>query len=903
MKYIYVIILLILTQGVVSQNITGKVYDHFTKEPLESVVIKNKETGSWATSNEEGFFELSIKKLPIRIEFQYLGKKTILLLVSQNKNLEVFMKDDNLELEEVVVTAKAKKNSTGSNIVLGKQAVELVQAQSLADIMQLIPGKSISESNLHTKQILTLRSAIFGEKDKFNTKTGLGKINHGQEHLINNAFGIGYLVDGIPVSNNADLSGNRGLNVGMFNNITDFNAVGYGVDLRSLGLDNIENIEVIQGISSARYGDHSTGLVKIKKAVGRSPYRIHTTLRGGSSSLQLTKGYKLGAKLGFANFGLEYLHSNRDPRSTLTKFDRIRINGKWQYLKSEKMKNTFAIDYSQTLDNYNVVRSKTIERAKKYKSRKLRISNTNHLYFNSNWIDALETAISVNYEIRDTKSEQLVNSGGNPISNSLKEGTFVVGYTPINYTTVEAVNSKPFSLFTRVEALKTVETKKSNYKFTLGANVIVEDNFGEGTVFNPEESLIYSKASPSGRSGWRSINFNETLPTEIKISGYGSVKIDTQIANKKINSYVGFRYDNYNGKSAFSPRVNAKLHWSEQFKTRFGVGFFVKAPSLQSIYRPTAYHDFLLADYRNNFYSFALAHTFVRNYTTNNVEPSKMWKFELGTDYSNKWLNTSLTAYYNKQFNGFTSTKEFEIAKLPKYDFTVYPKKAPDYKQVGHYNTLIQSRKTVNDLISENYGLELMVNTKKIASINTSFSMSMAYRYTKNKRNLPFFIFSKDATSAPYIGLHHNTPKEYKKLNSSITAVHHISELGLVISLTAEQFLMATSNTYGKAFYPYAYYDRNLNYIKIPKNEQENNIYIPIRSMGSTSEKDHIPKVFSNYHIKVAKEFKNGLRFSFYAINFLNHLPKAERINANGEITINRLNTPISFGGNITYKF
>ncbi len=832
---------LLFSSLIFGQQLKGKVFDGMTKKPIENVLVSNETSGKWTITDKEGRFLLAVNHYPTTITIHFLGKQKQTLKINQKTSyINVYLLDDNFKLGEVVVTAGIDKKAIGSTVVLGKKAIELVQAQSLADVVQLIPGKSIAESDLHKRQLLTLRSAVFRPSDVFNNKKGLVQFN--SDFLINNSFGVGYLINDIPLNNNAELSGNRGLVYGAFSNINDFASVGYGVDLRDFSLENIESIEVIQGISSVRYGDHSTGLVKIEKKVGKTPYRIYTTLRGGAYSVQVGKGIAL-PKWGFMNFGVEYLHSNEDPRSVLSKYDRITLSARWKYFKKRTFKNIFSISYVNSLNGKNTERSKTVDRSKSLKKKKIRLNNKSNFYFESSYIDNLETALSLDYTDSDTKHEQLVNSGGRPVMGSLKEGTFRLGYSPVSYTTLEEVNNIPISFFSRVEANKKWITSSENtYKISLGMNLVLEDNIGKGTVYNKDRLPLYAglSSSNSGNMGWRNVNFRETLPTEIQFSTYLNTISKIQLLERELYSEIGIRYDNYNGKSALSPRANFKFKWNEHWSTRLGGGLFSKAPALQFIYNFPSYHDFLLADFRNNHYSFALGHTLIRNRPKNDIKPSRMWKSEIGVDYSSSLVNVALTGYMNKLYDGFSTVIQFENVKIPKYEFTFYPKKEPDYKQVGETDYLLDYRQNTNGISSFDAGVEWMLNTKKISLLKTSFNFSMAYRYTNNR-----------------------------------------------------------------VVYPYAYYDKKLNFHKIPEQERASKKYQYIRLSGSNSVgvNTYIPRIFGNYHLKVSKQFENGLQFSFYAINFLNYLPKVEVVSSTGELVTKRLNAPISFGGNITYKF
>lgn len=884
-------------------QISGKLVNE-DNQPINGATVWIETLNKWAITDADGNFKITVDKFPVLVEFAFLGKKKVTELITEPKNnLLITLFENNLRLQEVLVTAEKKKQSTGSSIVFGKQAINLTQSQSLADVMQLIPGNKITESNLHERQILNLRSAIFSGASKNNTSKGLFSSNN--QFLINNSFGVGYVVDDIPISVNGDLSGSRTSALGIFSNVTDFNAVGYGLDLRNLSLDNIESIEVVQGISSAKYGDHNTGLIKINKAIGLAPYKIRTNLRGGSYNLTLTKGYKLSSKLGFINVGLDFLHSNADPRSSLSNYDRLTLNTSWQYRLKNRFKNRFNVHLNRNLSKLNSEPSSTSDRKKKLDAIGFRVSNTADWYFADSFLNDLQWRTSIGYQDNTTMSSRFINNGGKPIANSFVEGVFQLGYTPVSYRAIEEVNNRPFNLFSQIDASKNMNFGKARINLSAGLSLAIDDNFGKGSIMNSDAAQSFAALSGSGGVGWRSVNYNDEIPADIKLSAYTSTNIKTEFIDKPLTVDVGLRYDNYNNNPTLSPRFNSALQWTPNFKTRMGFGYFTKAPSLQFLYPGTTYYDYLLADFRTNAYAFALGKTFIRTFENKGLKPSNTLKFELGLDYRNTFLNASATGYYNKQSDGFTTQRNFEIAKIPEYDYTFYPDRNPDYTQVGERNALLEYGQVTNALNSKNAGVELLLNTKKIAKLNTSVNVSAAYRYTKTQSGLNSYVKSNSETSEAWIGLHKPSETTYKGLNSSLTLIHHVPQVGLVVTLTAEQFWLADNVTFRESIYPLAYYDRDLNYKTIPENERADSKYIPVRAMANSNNGvvDKLKRFYSNYHVKLSKEFYNGLRFSFHAVNFLNYLPVAETINANGDISRTKFNTPISFGGTINYTF
>lgn len=903
----YILLVLVLTFSSLSYSqIKGTVLDTESSLPISEAVINIKPYNKWTVTDKNGQFNIAVKKLPVTLEFTFLGKKKVSLLVKEIKsNLIIRLADNNLNLDEVVVTAKNKEESTGSNLVLGKQAISLVQAQSVADVMQLIPGNSISESNLHQRQLLRLRTAFFNDASRRNVDNGLGLAANNNQFLLNNTFGVGYVIDDIPINNDVNLTGFRGLKYGGFNNINENSSVNRGLDLKNLSLNNIESIDIVQGISSARYGNHNSGLVKINRSHGAQPFSLNTTLRGGAYNVSLSKGYKLSKEKGFLNLGLDFLRSNADPRSTIKNYDRLTFNSSWSYRKPNKTRNLLSFSYAQNINAFNIEETTVSRRKHKNDSKRFRLSNTNTTYFNNSFIDNITSTISLDYSENRTLNASYTSDGGKPILGALDEGTYQASYTPISYWATEEVDNKPLSFFTRIEAQKIFDFNNTILKVDLGTSFSINKNFGNGNIGSSNELNTQYDISSDGGIGFRNINFNDYFPADKRFSSYLTTNINSKIFGKKWITDLGLRYDNYNKHSILNPRLNTKIHLSNKLKFRTGFGIFSKAPSLQSLYPGNLYYDYLIADFRTNSYSFALAHTFVRRFTNKNLKPSRTIKYEAGIDFNTKSIKTSLTFYYNKLRDGFTSKKNFEIGRLPTYDFTFYPDRVPDYTLSGHKPVLLNYSTAVNALKSENIGLELLINTGKIKEINTSFSLSAAYRNTLNTPSLTSYKVNNDDTSDVLIGILENKPTRFQTINSSITAIHHISSIGLVITLTAEQFIMAKKSTFGNYIYPFAYYDRDLNYHTIPLSEQSDSKYSGVREIGNNSSpsSSNIPHAYGNYHLRLSKEFDNGLRFSFYAINFLNHLPKFRTLNSDGEWDFDQLNRPISFGGSIFYKF
>ncbi|UYW01614.1 TonB-dependent receptor [Flavobacterium agricola] len=315
MKYIVSLLFITVSSLTFAQkSIKGIVVDKDTQQPLEFVLITNLPSQQWALTQKDGSFEIkNVLDADFTLFVKLLGKeeRTISYKKEQlNTQLLIELQNKNLRLDEVIVTAQKGKNH--SEITMGTEAINQVQAFSLNEVLEQIPGQSITDLNLNefkpiafrTVRPPSARDAAFGNK----------------------AFGVSVVVDGIPMSNNENMQtyGSNFRNVYEANalNFGDasstfngtFNNAGYGTDLREVPLDNIESIEVVQGIPSAKYGDLTSGLINIRKKAGKAPYRVYTSLRDGTTEFGLSKGFSLSPTLGNVNVSVNYLNSNSEPR-------------------------------------------------------------------------------------------------------------------------------------------------------------------------------------------------------------------------------------------------------------------------------------------------------------------------------------------------------------------------------------------------------------------------------------------------------------------------------------------------------------------------------------------------------------------------------------------------------------
>jgi Outer membrane cobalamin receptor protein len=274
-------------------NIEGRVISKIKREPLSNVQLSIRELIYGTFLIVDGLFKFeSISQGEYTIDIITLGysSETISLNIIKNiTDIVVEMNEENLTIDEVVVTAETGK-SINTSSVIGTTAIRHLQPSSLTDIMQLLPGSVTANPTLTSKNDITLRSVI----DPGN----------------NNARGVALLVNGVRVSNEASIFLETPADL--------FNTM----DFRKYSTDNIETVEVLKGILSAEYGDVSAGAVLVKTKAGRTPFEVRIKADPRTKAISFSKGFYMGNRIGSLNIDADYAMAFKDPRSPVDVYSR-----------------------------------------------------------------------------------------------------------------------------------------------------------------------------------------------------------------------------------------------------------------------------------------------------------------------------------------------------------------------------------------------------------------------------------------------------------------------------------------------------------------------------------------------------------------------------------------------------
>jgi hypothetical protein len=139
MKNIFIVFLLFLSVPVFAQHIIrGTITDSVNNEPLPYAVIRIGEKGMAVTSDQEGYFQVSVSGKINQLTISLIGYREEHLDISNNSRpLQIRLKRGPVEMETVTITPQSG-NATFHT--LSALDLHLRPVNSSQDLMRLVPG-------------------------------------------------------------------------------------------------------------------------------------------------------------------------------------------------------------------------------------------------------------------------------------------------------------------------------------------------------------------------------------------------------------------------------------------------------------------------------------------------------------------------------------------------------------------------------------------------------------------------------------------------------------------------------------------------------------------------------------------------------------------------------------------
>ena len=868
------------------------------KQPVAGAACLLSDYGIFAITDAEG--RARLEKVPVgdaTLSVQMLGFEDFaeMFRFRNDSTFTVRIQESSLALEEVVVTAKpsAAGSSTSSNI--GRMAIDHLQATSLKDVMQLIPGQLMTSSDMTSEAKITIRSA--------------------SDNTANNAFGTSIMVDGVPVSDNTSLGTNAGT----------------GVDLRQISADNIESVEVIRGIPSAEYGDLATGAVVVNTKAGYTPFEIRTKLNPTTLNTSFGKGWKFSKDAGSMNVNADYARASGDPRTKNRSFDRISGGITYSNTVGRIWSSTTKVNFSSIIDLRTADPDLLVEGTETgQKQYSLRLAHNGRLSLNKPLSRSLTYAVGLTLSSSNSWTSSIVSAdGGLPIITSLTDGYYQVPYITKSYRASGSTVSQPLNFFAKAGNVFTVNTGKLKQRFNMGAEYRYESNKARG--FSNDDNFLPLRPNSNGRprpyfdipalsqvSAYLEDNLTWDLPLGMEFKLQGGVRFD--MMQPGLPEQV----------SAISPRFNGALKVTEWLTVRGGWGQSNKTPGLAHLYPEPKYMDREAASYLPSDVSKQLVvyNTKVTEVERNNsLKNATNSKSELGVDLHFKnGMTFSVVAYQDFMKSGFGNFTEYSVyyanyytaAQGIRLDDGGMP--YIEWNNPARVDTVFTTSGRIgNTQASLNRGVEFDFNLGQIKPIRTSVLLSGAYMETQTWTTGPNYSSPSGIPSSSVYGQGGaNTPPfklEYpsgvsrdidRRFSANLRLVTNIPRMKMVASLANQVIFYQYRHTTNQKSDPFAWIDTDLSRHEItqamlndPDYRIKGILLAAQRKNPADSQPVTQPPIWL-MNMRLTKDVSKNFGFSFYVNNAFFHMPY-QASSSSGTLTERNAGT-FSFGGEMYVK-
>lgn len=835
-----------------------------TGEPLSGATMQLVQSGLWGISGKDGEVEIrNVPRLPVAYKVSMLGYKDVEgeICLDGKDNVRILMEEESLSMREVVVVAQAGQGGESTTSIIGRQALDHLQATSLKDILQLLPGG------------VSMKNPSLTSPGQFKVRTLASDDNA--------TFGAAIIINGMPVSTNANMNTGLGLS-----SISSGNS---GADLRSIATDDIESVEIIRGVASAEYGDVSSGVMIVNKRIGVSDLNMKARIMPGIMQLHAAKGFDIKSA-GSLNISADYARGTSDPRFLTDKYNRGLLSlAHRKTLLDKTWTLTTNIDLSYT-GEWKGADPDEPEAMKKFFSSRdafsLRLSHNGMLKLDKALARTLKYDVALSLSSDRIFNDRLVSVGSGAILDATKDGMYEGTPYPSSYETLSGTKSNPVMYWAKFSDLFYLNVGNMSNRFNVGTEWKIEGNRGIGQY----DKTLKFKAFAQDR-----IRRFCDIPYMNQISAYVEDNVVLTFSERRypnITGQVGVRWTvvqpwRNERMMALSPRLNIAVNPVRYLSLRLGYGISEKVPSLQDLYPSPDYYDFYNMSVSDGQKSYYLYSTRVFDNKPVSIKTMRGTKYELGFDVRlDNGMSFSVVGYHEKVSRCFGpdnsewKTLVFDVWNAADVTFTgqkpIYDQQNPSRRDTVLYNLI----RPGNPKSRRNRGIEFDFNFGKINATNTSFYLSGAWSETRSSSsNLGYKLPVGEARNyGPVYVVYPESSysfSENRRFSATLRVVQHIPVIRFIVSASAQCILYEYDHEVSSGTRPLGYIYGS-EYIKFTEDQLDD---IEFNFHGYMLKDQIFDTRISNVPVtwpaiwcldmRVTKEIGDKAGFSFYANNVL----------------------------------
>lgn len=889
-------------------TVEGVVRDSDGK-PLSFATMFIAELGTGVSTDLEGKFRFTgTKGTEYTLNVSYLNHvdKEVKVKAGSPEPLVIVLEEQSYELAEVVVMADYKKNQ-GSTAVINQQALEHIQPTSVADVLSLIPGGLFRESSATGFNRISLRQS--GSDD-------------------NTSLGMAVVMDGIPQDNDGFRASIPGLSTDEYSDRLGMNR---GIDLKTLSTDHIRKIEIVKGISSAKLGNLSSGVIQTTSKIGITPAQLRMKVDPLTKLIYLGKGFRISPKMGYLHTGIDYTSVYDDRRDPMSKYSRL--TGQVTYNNSVDVGDKTLFLFFKLSEVYTLNQAKEDELTQDYnESFRNKYSRTGasfkaQMYDLGKIVDNVEFIASADYTYDLIDRNRLVQTG-TPLPSPLatEEGESEGIYLPSTYYSPFQIENKPLSLLTQLNAESLFETRSFRHKVIYGLSWKRTKNYGEGVMVD-----MTRPPYPGNNEYVRPVP-NRSIPALSVGAAYAEeqLKHSNRWFDFELNAGVRFtqmfnldtKYTELR-KLQVEPRINAALSFNiglaggKSLRNMFSFGFGQenKLPTLDYIYPDRVYKDMIVLNAytkQDDPFNHLITYTKIYDVTNNSLRPNRNTKYEAGWDVEYEGYSLSLTFFKEHSDRGFESVAEYSPVRYTRYvdpiDGQPIVGRRPEKEDyvADPYATFVDMDIVRNSMKVEKKGLEYLLRFPKIIPLSTTVEINGAYYDTRYSSGAPLQYhpaFRDDDRPQPYVGIYRRQDITRQRIfNTNLWFNTNIPRYKMIFTTFFQFIWLNEEMRINGDEYPSAYFDTDGRLHTV-----DDRILQSIKDGHTVWRHYHIYKedfsetlpVSLTVNFKVTKEFSRMIRASFFVNNILDINPLYKnRYNQNVRVWQKSF-----FGAEMTFSF
>jgi len=570
--------------------VTGRVVDVQTSEGVANVEVTVEGFEIRAVTDAEGnYWLLHVPPGPQTLRTRRIGyaanRVAIVVPATGTLRQDLSIAASALLVEGITVTGDAVSRARGeiaTATVIEVEAIRHHTASSLADVLQFVPGVEPTAPGLDDIQQISLRVAPTSGANFYGggSTTQLG------------SFGTLIVLDGIPLSNNANL---QSVGARVANEIVFTSSAGGGIDLRRIPAKTIERVEVIRGMPSARYGDLTQGAIIVETRAGEVDPELSLQFDERTGEAAVVAGRSFGGADHAGTLTFDYSSTRTSPGLTddrMTRFagqlahragiGRTELGGPRLLLDTRADAYQLLDDRPEDLTTRGLSRYNRDRGFRLSERALLTLSPTGRVSFTGG-LTALQ---------QRGNSRAPLTRGPMPFTNTTTEGraegVFFIGH----YIADVEIDGDPYLAFGRFEGDFDAGFLGFSHRLRPGLEFRREWNSGPGYQF---DILYPPQVTFNGIRGFDRPRSYDDVPPLVTSAAYMDDRLTRSLGGDLLLTVqAGLRLDVLHGGShwfsgvqdaALQPRINVELSPRRWLRFRGGWGLVAKTPSL-ALYAP-----------------------------------------------------------------------------------------------------------------------------------------------------------------------------------------------------------------------------------------------------------------------------------------------------------------------------